>query len=90
MFEVSVVVVLFANLCAIHCDAMVYNPPGSSVHRISQARKLEQLPLPSQGDPPDPGIKTTFPALAGGFYTTEPPREPVFDIWVSLKNMVYL
>ena len=90
MFEVSVVVVLFADLCAIHCDAMDYNPPGSSVHRISQARKLEQLPLPSQGDPPDPGIKTTFPALAGGFYTTEPPWEPVFDIWVSLKNMVYL
>ena len=88
MFEVSVVVVLFADLCAIHCDAMDYNPPGSSVHRISQARKLEQLPSP--GDPPNPGIKTTFPALAGGFYTTEPPWEPVFDIWVSLKNMVYL
>ena len=33
------------------------------------------LPFPSPGDLPDPGIEPTFPALAGGFFTTEPPRE---------------
>ena len=90
MFEMFVVVVWFANLCVTHCNAMDYKPPGSSVHRISQARILEWLPLPSPGDPPNHGIKTMFPVLAGGFYTTEPPGEPVFDIWVSLKNMMYL
>ena len=27
------------------------------------------LPFPSPGDLPDPGIKPTSPALAGGFFT---------------------
>ena len=31
------------------------------------------LPFPSQGDLPNPGIKLPSPALAGGFFTTEPP-----------------
>ena len=31
------------------------------------------LPFPSSGHLPDPGIKPTSPALAGGFFTTEPP-----------------
>ena len=89
MFQVFVVVVWFANLCVTHCNAMSYNQLGSSVHGISQARILERGD-PSLGDPLNPGIKTTLPALAGEFYTTEPPGEPVFDIWVSLKNMMYL
>ena len=33
------------------------------------------LPFPSQGYLPDPGIETEFPALAGGFFTSEPPRK---------------
>ena len=34
------------------------------------------LPFPSPGDLPDPGIKPTSPALAGGFFTTAPPGRP--------------
>ena len=34
------------------------------------------LPLPSPGDSPDPGIDPTSPALAGRFFTTEPPGKP--------------
>ena len=34
------------------------------------------LPFPAPGDLPDPGIKPASPALAGGFFTTEPPRKP--------------
>ena len=34
------------------------------------------LPFPSAGDLPDPGVETTLPALAGGFFTTEPPGKP--------------
>ena len=37
------------------------------------------LPFPTPGDLPDPGIKPTSlesPALAGGFFTTEPLRKP--------------
>ena len=35
------------------------------------------LPFPSPGDLPDPEIKLGSPALAGGFFTTEPPGKPV-------------
>ena len=34
------------------------------------------LPFPSSGDLPDPGIEPTFPSLADGFFTTEPPGKP--------------
>ena len=34
------------------------------------------LPFPSPGDLSDPGIKTQSPALAGGFFITEPPGRP--------------
>ena len=34
------------------------------------------LPCPSPGDLPDPGIKSTSPVLAGGFFITELPRKP--------------
>ena len=31
------------------------------------------LPFPTPGDIPDPGIEPVFPALAGRFFTMEPP-----------------
>ena len=31
------------------------------------------LPFPSPGDLPDPGVELVSPALASGFFTTEPP-----------------
>ena len=34
------------------------------------------LPFSFPGDCPDPGIKPASPALAGGFFTTEPPGKP--------------
>ena len=36
------------------------------------------LPLASPGDLPDPGIKPTSPALAGGFFTTEPLGKSIY------------
>ena len=36
------------------------------------------LPFPSPGDLPNPGIKPTSPVLAGRFFTTEPPRKPLW------------
>ena len=38
------------------------------------------LPIPSPGNLPNPGIKpesSVAPALAGGFFTTEPPGKPL-------------
>ena len=34
-------------------------------------------PFPSPGDLPDPGTEPVSPALAGGFFTTEPPEKPL-------------
>ena len=36
-----------------------------------------ELPFPSPGDLPNPGIKPPSPALAGRFFTTEPPGMPL-------------
>ena len=35
-----------------------------------------ELPFTPAGDLPDPEIKPISPALAGGFFTTEPPGKP--------------
>ena len=45
----------------------------SSDHGISQERIWSGLPFPSPGDLSNSGIKPTSPALAGRFFTTEPP-----------------
>ena len=58
---------------------MDYNPQDSSVHGISQARILEWVAISFSRDLPDHGIGVTnpaSPALAGGFFTTEPPGKP--------------
>ena len=34
------------------------------------------LLFPTPGDLPNPGIQPTSPALAGGFFATEPPGKP--------------
>ena len=34
------------------------------------------LPFPVPGDLPNPGMESASPALAGGFFTTEPPGKP--------------
>ena len=59
------------------CDCSL---PGSSVHVISQARILEWVAISFSRCFPDPGIEAKSPALAGGFFTTDPPGK-------SLKNL---
>ena len=41
--------------------------------RFPRQEHWSELPSPSPGDLPDPGIKPTSPALAGGFFMAEPP-----------------
>ena len=65
-----------AKLCLTLSDLMNCSPPGSSVHRILQARTLNGLLFPTPGDLPNPGIRLVSPALAGRFFTAEPPRKP--------------
>ena len=60
--------------CLTLCSPMDCSPPGSSVHRILQARTLEWvLPFPSPGDLPDPEIEPeslvlqAVSCISGGF-----------------------
>ena len=72
------------------CDPKECSPPGSSIHGISQARKSHELPFPSRGGLPDPGIKTVPPALAGGFFITEHRGSPTSYInskWTKNLNL---
>ena len=46
--------------------------PGSLV--ALQGGWVAHIPVP--GNLPNPGIKPTTPALAGEFFTSEPPRKP--------------
>ena len=54
------------QLCLTLCDLVDCSPPGSSVHRILQARILEWVAILCQtpGDLPDPGIKPMFPVAS--------------------------
>ena len=44
------------------------------------------LPFPSPGALPDPGIKPASSALAGGFFTTEPPGKPGLGLGTHLNR----
>ena len=62
--------------CPTLWDPMDCNPPGSSVHGISQAKYWNGLPFPSPEDLPDPGIESASllsPALQAGSLPTKPP-----------------
>ena len=50
--------------------------PGSSVLEFPRQEYWSGLPFPPPGDLPDPGIEPMSPALAGRFFTAEPPGKP--------------
>ena len=61
------------------CDPMDCSPPGSSVHGILQARILGWVAISSSRGSPQPRGWTRVSwgsSLAGGFFTTDLPREP--------------
>ena len=54
------------------CDPMDCNPPGSSVHDISQARILEWVAISFSRGSSQPRDLTCISCIAGRFFTTEP------------------
>ena len=61
---------LFATLWTIAHQA----PPSMG---FSRQECWSGLPFPSPGDLPNPRIEPASPALAGGFFVTEPPGTPL-------------
>ena len=52
---------------------------------FSRQEYLSGLPLSPAGNLPDPRIEPMSPALAGGFFTTQPPGKPLEG---SLKSKI--
>ena len=63
---------LVAQLCPTLCDPMDWNPPGSSVHGILQARILEWVAISSSKESSQPRDQThvsCVSCIAGRFFT---------------------
>ena len=58
------------------CDPTDYSLPGSSVHRILQARILKWVAMLSSRGPSWPRGWTHVSCIVGGFFTTESPGSP--------------
>ena len=76
---------LVAKSCTTLCDPVNCSPLGSSVHGFPRQEYWSGLPFPSPRDLFDPGIEPESPALAGRFFTTEPPRKPYNEIHGTIK-----
>ena len=55
---------------------------------FSKQEYCRGLPFPTPGDHPDPGTEPTSAALAGEFFTTEPPGKPVLYLDSTLVNIL--
>ena len=58
----------------------IYSPPAPLSRGFSRQEYWSCLPFPSPGDLLDSGIKPASPALAGRFFTTEPPGKRVHHL----------
>ena len=66
-----------AQLSVTLCDSMDYVARQAPLSMGFPRQEYQTgLPLPIPRDLPDPGIEPTSPALAGGFFTTEPLGKP--------------
>ena len=65
-----------AQSCPTLCYLMDCSPPGSSVHEFSRQEYWSELPFPSPGDRPNPGIESGSPALQADTLPSEPPGKP--------------
>ena len=63
---------LVTQSCPTLCDPMDCSPPGSSVHRILQARILEWVVIPFFGDLPNQETEPGSPALQADSLPSEP------------------
>ena len=67
------------RVCSVACDSVT---PQTVAHQaplsmgFARQEDWNGLPFPPPGNCPDARIEPVSPALAGGFFTTEPPGKP--------------
>ena len=75
--------------CLTLCNSMDRSPPGSSVHGILQAGKLESVAMPSSRDLPKLGIEPGFPAFQVDSLSSEPPGKYPTKYKINSKDLLY-
>ena len=75
--------------CPTLCTALTVACQAPLTVGFSQQEYWNGLAFPLPGDLPDSGIKPASPALAGGFFTIEPPGKPWVYIY-SLQEIIDL
>ena len=65
---------------------MDYSPPDSSILDFPGKNTRVGCHFLRQGILPDPGIKLMSLALAGRFFTTEPPKKPTVEYYLAIKR----
>ena len=71
------------------CDPLTADRQAPQYMGFPRQEYWSGLPFPSPEDLPDPGIELTFPALGGGFFTTEPSGMP-YVLWGRHKETLFL
>ena len=83
--------------CSVLSDS--FATPWTAAHKAPLSMKFSRqeywsgLPFPSPGDLPNPWIKPMSPALAGRFFTTEPPGKLKYNKVrqeIGERNVLYL
>ena len=78
-----------AQLAQLFCSSMNCSPPGSSVHGISQARKLEWVALSLSSGSSQPRDWTHVSCTGRRFFTTERLGKPSFITYTRpIKSLV--
>ena len=76
-----------AQSCPTLCSTMDCSPLAQILSlEFSQQGYYSGLPFPTPGNLPNPGIEPVSPALAGGFFTTEPPGKPRLSNLPSIRR----
>ena len=69
--------VLATQLCLTLCNIMDCSPPGSSVHKILQARTQKWIAILFSRDLPDLVMEPGLPTLQVDYLPSEPPWKPM-------------
>ena len=77
--QIRSIEVLVIQSCLTLCDPMDCSLPGSSVHRILQAKILEWVVFPSPGHLPTQGSNLGSPALQADSLPSESPRKVLYQ-----------
>ena len=72
-----------AQSCPAPCNPMDCSPRGFSVRGIFRQEYWSELPFPTPGDLPNPGMEPMSPASAGRFFTAKSPGNTGISIYAQ-------